>query len=114
MQSDTKPRASTQTPRFSYLLRLGLESIGVRYASIDLLRKAKKNQTAEREYWAMETDGKQLQNAQTKIGNGAKGSYLARVHNGIAMYLFACLVFDSGAFIFTIIARGGYRSSLRT
>ncbi|KAG2773104.1 hypothetical protein PC129_g23848 [Phytophthora cactorum] len=47
MQSDTKPRASTQTPRFSYLLRLGLESIGVRYASIDLLRKAKKNQTAE-------------------------------------------------------------------
>ncbi|KAG2773147.1 hypothetical protein PC116_g12656 [Phytophthora cactorum] len=53
MQSDTKPRASTQTPRFSYLLRLGLESIGVRYASIDLLRKAKKNQTTELEYWAL-------------------------------------------------------------
>ncbi|KAG6961336.1 hypothetical protein JG688_00009133 [Phytophthora aleatoria] len=47
MQSDAKPRASTQTPRFSYLLRLGLESIGVRYAPIDLLRKAKKNQTTE-------------------------------------------------------------------
>ncbi|KAG6961338.1 hypothetical protein JG688_00009135 [Phytophthora aleatoria] len=53
MQSDAKPRASTQTPRFSYLLRLGLESIGVRYAPIDLLRKAKKNQTTELEYWAL-------------------------------------------------------------
>ncbi|KUF96852.1 hypothetical protein AM587_10010057 [Phytophthora nicotianae] len=46
-------RAATHTPRFGYLLRLGLESIGVRYVSIDLLRKAKKNQTTEREYWTL-------------------------------------------------------------
>eukprot|EP00644_Phytophthora_capsici_P000352 jgi/Phyca11/13682/fgenesh1_pg.PHYCAscaffold_4_\ len=54
-QTDAKVRASkpVQTPRFSYLLRFGLESIGVHYVSIDLLRKAKKNQTTEREYWAL-------------------------------------------------------------
>lgn len=37
----------SHTPRFGYLLRLGLESIGVRYVSTDVLRKAKKNQTTE-------------------------------------------------------------------
>ncbi|KAE9020533.1 hypothetical protein PR003_g12346 [Phytophthora rubi] len=45
--------AAAHTPRFGYLLRLGLESVGVRYVSVDLLRKAKKNQTTEREYWAL-------------------------------------------------------------
>ncbi|KAL3662258.1 hypothetical protein V7S43_012586 [Phytophthora oleae] len=56
MRNEAKLCASksfSQTPRFSYLLRFGLESIGVHYVSVDLLRKAKKNQTAEREYWAL-------------------------------------------------------------
>jgi len=42
-----------KAPGFGYLLRLGLESVGVRYVSVELLRKAKKNQTTEREYWAL-------------------------------------------------------------
>ncbi|OWZ13502.1 hypothetical protein PHMEG_00013157, partial [Phytophthora megakarya] len=41
------------TPRFGYLLRLGFESIGAQYASIELLRKAKKGQTTEHEYWTL-------------------------------------------------------------
>ncbi|POM59180.1 hypothetical protein PHPALM_32132 [Phytophthora palmivora] len=45
--------ADARTPRFGYLVRLGLESIGVRYVSLDLLRKAKKNQTTEDEYWML-------------------------------------------------------------
>ncbi|KAG7376898.1 hypothetical protein PHYPSEUDO_012570 [Phytophthora pseudosyringae] len=48
-----RPKSPSRTPRFGYLLRLGLESVGVRYVSVDLLRKARKNQTTEREYWAL-------------------------------------------------------------
>ncbi|KAG7396144.1 hypothetical protein PHYBOEH_002748 [Phytophthora boehmeriae] len=44
---------AAQTPRFGYLVRLALESLGVHYVSIDLLRKAKKNQTTEIEYWTL-------------------------------------------------------------
>ncbi|KAL4129024.1 hypothetical protein PRIC2_005036 [Phytophthora ramorum] len=51
-RADAK-RDAQQTPRFAYLLRLGLESVGVRYVSVDLLRKAKKNQTTEVEYWTL-------------------------------------------------------------
>ncbi|CEG36976.1 Domain of unknown function DUF4509 [Plasmopara halstedii] len=46
-------KAQAPTPRFGYLIRLGLESIGVHYVSIDLLRKAKKNRTTEHEYWVL-------------------------------------------------------------
>ncbi|RLN93402.1 hypothetical protein BBJ28_00008839 [Nothophytophthora sp. Chile5] len=41
------PPSGGKAPRFGYLLKLGLESIGVRYISMDLLRKAKKGHTSE-------------------------------------------------------------------
>ncbi|RLN78349.1 hypothetical protein BBJ28_00000501 [Nothophytophthora sp. Chile5] len=47
------PSSGGKAPRFGYLLKLGLESAGVRYISMDLLRKAKKGHTSEREYWAL-------------------------------------------------------------